>query len=69
MNDNHEIRLDTFGGLIDRGYAITVYCPHCDEHRRFDLQSQPRDRVFVGKKFRCEICKQPGQMSLKIPSR
>lgn len=67
MSDNHEIRLDTFGGLVDRGYGISVYCAKCNDHRQFDLSTQPRESTFVGKKFRCEICKQPGQMTLKVP--
>lgn len=66
MNDNDEIKLDTFGALADRGHGIVIYCRKCEEHRKLDMSKMPREASIVKRKYRCKTCGELGQMTLSI---
>lgn len=58
------IDISTFGGALRHGYRITGYCPACSRSADLDLARYPPDQVYVGRRFRCEVCR--GEASITV---
>jgi hypothetical protein len=58
------ITLKTFGDLLRHGYKLTGFCRQCGVHKDIDLTAVPAERVYVGARFKCQVCAGRVEMTL-----